>query len=192
MLVPMIILAALAIISGYFLKDIFTGLPGLLGFRHSIASPLMSSLTEFEYEASFFKMLPSIAALFGTAYSLFFFGVSKFFNFSLVGYLWTSFTNQKFYFDIINNSLAVKATVAFGYLQYKLIDRGFLEFFGATGLSKFVEFMARKFAFFHTGYLLHYLLFIFGSLGALIILGLLFNISLSLIFILILSVFFVL
>lgn len=189
MLIPMLILAFLAIISGFFLKDIFTGLPGLLGFRHSVASSLMSSLTEFEYEASYYKLLPSFAAFFGTVYSLFFFGISKFFNFSLVGYLWTNFTNQKFYFDIINNSIAVKATLVFGYIQYKLIDRGFLEFFGATGLSKFVEFLANKFSFFHNGYLLHYLLFIFCSLGIVILSSFLFKISLALVFILLLSIF---
>ena len=185
----MIILATLAIISGFFLKDVFTGLPGLLGFRHSIANPIMATLTELEYSSFLFKLLPSFAAFLGTAYSLIFFGVSKFFNFSLVGYLWTNFTNQKFYFDIINNSIVVKATVFFGYLQYKLIDRGFLEFFGATGLSKFVEFLSKKFAFFHNGYLLHYLLFIFCSLSVFILLIVLFNISLPLIFILLLTIF---
>lgn len=189
MLIPMIILAILAVISGYFLKDIFTGIPGLLGFRNSISVPLLSSLTEFEYAVSLLKILPSFAAFFGTIFSLFFFGISKFFNFSLVGYLWNNFTNQKFYFDIINNSISVKATVIFGYLQYKLIDRGFLEFFGATGLSKFVEFLSKKFSFFHNGYLLHYLLFIFSSLTVFVILSIFFSIPLSLIFILLVTIF---
>lgn len=189
MLVPMIILAILAIISGYFLKDIFTGMSGLLGFRNSIANPIMASLTEFEYESSIFKMLPSFAAIFGTFYGLFFFGISKFFNFGLRNYFWTSFTNQKFYFDIINNAFVVKATVILGYLQYKIIDRGFLEFFGATGLSKFTDYLSRQFSKFHNGYLLHYLLFIFCALLVMLTLAVLFNISLSLIFIILLAVF---
>ena len=128
-------------------------------------------------------MLPSFAALFGTVYGLFFFGVSKFFPVSLKGYFWTSLTNQKFYFDVINNSLVVRATVVFGYLQYKLIDRGFLEFFGATGLSRLAEQLSNKFARVHNGYLLHYLLFIFCALLILLLFAVLFNISLILFFV---------
>ena len=77
----------------------------------------------------------------------------------------------------------------FGYLQYKLIDRGFLEFFGATGLSKLVHYLAQKFTFIHNGYLLHYLLFIFCALAVILLSAITLKISLTLLFILVLGIF---
>jgi NADH:ubiquinone oxidoreductase subunit 5 (subunit L)/multisubunit Na+/H+ antiporter MnhA subunit len=162
MATPIIILTILSIISGYILEDIFVGPKGLLFWRHSIATPLMASLTEFEYETTFIKILPTIAALLGMFSGLYFFGKAIDYRFFLKAYSFLNLTNQKFYFDLIYNLTLAKFVVFFGYLQYKLVDRGLLELFGPTGITLVVKYLARKFAFFHNGYLFHYLLFIFS------------------------------
>jgi len=69
------------------------------------------------------------------------------------------FFGAKWFFDIIYNNIFVLFFLNVGYnITFKLLDRGFIEFFGSTQASHSLRKEARTFNIFHTGFLYHYLL----------------------------------
>ena len=134
--IPMIILATLSIISGYFLSPYFTNMPGQFFWSPVIAPNIMGISAEHEYLSSFIKLLPTFAVLFSF---VFIFGLIL----TSVIYFWPMklknlyyLLNNKFYFDSIYNYFLLGLVMGFGYVAYVLIDRGILEHFGATGFSR--------------------------------------------------------
>ena len=82
------------------------------------------------------------------------------------------FFGKKWYFDTIYNRYFVKPFWNLGYnVTYKLIDKGWLEFIGPTGLVNLITFISKKFSQFQSGFLSDYvynillgLLFVFWTL----------------------------
>jgi len=169
MAIPMVILTICAIFSGYFLNDIFTGATGLLFMRGSIAVSVNASLLDHEFEALFIKLLPTIAGLLGTIVSLIFFSSSYFYKTYLNGYILLNVAMQKFYFDQLYVLIFARFSVIFGYIQYKLLDRGILELMGPQGLTTLLKYLMSQFETIQTGYLLHYLLIILTFMSILVV-----------------------
>lgn len=161
---PMIILTILAIISGYFLKDIFTGPLGLLSWGSSINLPFFASLTDHEYIPLIIKLTPTVLGICGLIVSYFFFNTSKFYIFLLIYNSFINLTIQKFYIDHIYNILIAKTTVLFGYIQYIIFDRGYLEKFGPFGLIELILYFIKSLNL-QTGFIIHYLLLIIISIS---------------------------
>lgn len=190
MLIPIIILTILAIISGYFLQPLFTGPINLIIWQNSIATPIMSSLTEHEYLSYYTKILPTIFSLLGLISSYIFFSTTTFYSSYLFYYYFINITSQKFYIDQIFNYFIAKSTTSFGYLQYTLFDRGYLEKFGPYGLTQLILFLMRFNKLNLKGFITHYLLISFLLL-ILYYFIFLFNLNVSLAFIFITIIFLV-
>lgn len=86
-------------------------------------------------------------------------------------YAINNLAKQKFYFDYLYNLIFAKLTMIFGYIQYKLIDRGLLELIGPSGFYTTIKYLAIKFRSFHNGYLIHYLIVILYFLIFFILIG---------------------
>jgi len=160
----MIILALCALFSGYLLVDIFTGPMGLLFWRGSIAVPMTALTVEHEFGLFSVKLLPTIAGFIGTILGLIYYSSCTFYSTYLAGYFGINLMTQKFYFDQLYILTFARFSVNFGYTQYKLLDRGILEFFGPSGLTHFIRNRLSQYVVLHTDYLLHYLLFIISSI----------------------------
>lgn len=163
MLFPMVVLALLSIFSGFFLKEILIGVEGSIFLQNSIYMSPSSVLFESENMNSLFMQhLPTMAALAGVLCVLVYYSS---YNLKKKSYgtkyslLYTS--KLKFNFDSIYNILFSKSSFIFGYIQYKLVDRGVLEKIGPGGVyNGITNLVNRFFHFFSYGYLLHSLLII--------------------------------
>jgi NADH-quinone oxidoreductase subunit L len=171
MIIPMMILAVFAILFGNLFKDVLTGPMSSVFWGGSITLSIMSVLTEYENINPIQKILPSIAVYYGLFLGFFLYQTPQ-------TTLWTSFyysfhnlAKQKFYFDHLYNLIVATFTVAFGYIQYKLIDRGLLEIFGPSGFSGFIRSVAIQFRSIHNGFLIHYLLVILYFIIFFLLLG---------------------
>lgn len=171
MLMPMIVLALFAIFFGDLFKDILTGPMASIFWCDSIVMPIMSCLTEHENLNPIVKIIPSLAVYYGLFFGFFFYQTPN--NTLWIIYYYTIYNlaKQKFYFDRIYNLIFAKFTMFFGYIQYKLIDRGILELLGPTGLDTIINYLTIKFRSFHNGYLIHYLIIILYCLILFIFLG---------------------
>jgi NADH-quinone oxidoreductase subunit L len=160
MLIPMIILTLFAIAFGDFFKDILTGPLSSIFWADVIILPIMSVLTEHENLHPIIKLLPSIAVYYGLFFGFIFYQspLTSLPRFRFILPTLTSFFRQKLYIDRIYNLLFANFVVFFGYIQYKLVDRGFLEILGPSGLSAFIKSFALSCrTTFHNGNLVQYL-----------------------------------
>jgi NADH-quinone oxidoreductase subunit L len=161
MTAPMIILAIFAIFSGYILHSTFTGPINI--WANSIATPIESSLLDHEYLPLYIKLVPTILGILGLIAGYLFFSTTAFYKFSLHSYIFSNLTTQKFYTDQLYNLFITKSTLIFGFVQYTIFDRGFLELLGPYGLTRLVIFFQR-FAMLHNGFITHYILIFFAAI----------------------------
>lgn len=176
MMIPIVILTILSIVLGKLTLPFFTGPISLFVWKNSIYTPILSPLTEPEYLGAI-KMLPLVFSGSGVVCSIFLYFSGQFFVFFLRTYGFLNLTMQKFYFDSIYNFLLASPALSFGLVQYKVVDRGLLELFGPTGISRTIQSISKMFSSLHSGFLHHYLTIIF--LSGLLILGNLFYFQLS-------------
>lgn len=191
MTLSMILLAFFAIMSGHFLKDIFTGPSGGFLLGNSIYSSLHNSFFDHEYIPLFIKLIPTIIGFFGLIISYLFFNNNYFYTLSLSQYSFINLTTQKFYIDNIYNSLIAKGIVLFGYTQYTVFDRGYLEKLGPFGLIELGNFFIKKILFLQNGFIIHYLFLIISSILLFIIMSIKLNISISIFSIILLLLLFI-
>jgi len=79
-----------------------------------------------------------------------------------LGHNFYIFVNRKWLFDKLQNELISVSLLRFGYsTTYKVIDKGFIELFGPSGLSKLVVQISRNLSNLQSGLLNHYAFFIF-------------------------------
>jgi NADH-quinone oxidoreductase subunit L len=188
MTIPMIILTIFSIISGYLFQDVFAGVINIWG--NSIAFPVGLSLTEHEYIPFFIKSLPTILGTVGLLVGSLLFFTPNFYFFKLFFYSLMNLTTQKLYIDYIYNCLIAVSTAIFGYLQYTLFDRGYLETFGPYGLTTTVRYLRRLFKL-HNGFITHYLLLFFTAFLIYLLLSFFINFSFTLLAILFLCYLFI-
>jgi len=170
MLGPMITLTLLAIISGHLLQNIFTGPIGILTWGTSLNIPLHASLYDHEYIPLLIKLTPTIFGIMGLITSYLFFNSSQFYISTLLNYSFINLTTQKFYIDNIYNIFIAKSTVIFGYIQYIIFDRGYLEKMGPYGLIEMIEFLSKKIKI-QSGFIIHYLLTMIASIILILLLA---------------------
>lgn len=77
-------------------------------------------------------------------------------------------TGQKFYIDQLYNLGISKATTTFGYIQYTIFDRGYLEKMGPNGIIEVIAYLQKKISM-QSGFIMHYLLIFFTSILLIII-----------------------
>lgn len=168
MTVPMIILSLFAIFSGYIFKDILTGPTSLMLWGNAIPSNIHSSLTEHEYIPLLYKLMPTFLGILGLLTSYLYFHSEKFYLTMLTLYSIMNLTGQKFYIDQLYNLGISKATTTFGYIQYTIFDRGYLEKMGPNGIIEVIAYLQKKISM-QSGFIMHYLLIFFTSILLIII-----------------------
>ncbi len=164
-----------SIFIGYICKDMFIGFGtdfwgSSFVYYNSIGNLL---LVEAEFLGIYIKMLPvflsilcaSLALLCYEYYLLYF--LYKLLEKDNI-YLYYNFFSKKWYFDVIYNYYFVDKLLKFGYLiTFKIIDRGFLELFGPTGLIRTFKLFLVFFYKLQSGYIFNY---IFGMVVSFIFL----------------------
>ena len=169
MFIPLAVLGIGSIFIGYASRDLFIGL-GSDFFDDSIfILPSNLIMTDAEFIPYYIKLLPSILSLIGMVGSLFF---HKYFEFFFVYFRYNKYLNtfykflvQKWYFDYIQNELVGKSVLWFAYNTFfKLVDKGFLEILGPTGISFVMYKLSTRFRKLQTGYIYQYSFIILFSL----------------------------
>jgi proton-translocating NADH-quinone oxidoreductase chain L len=166
MYIPLLILSIGRVFIGYLTKDMFIGL-GTDFFSDSIfVLPQNLIAGDAEFIPYYIKGLPSVLSLLGILGSLFF---HKYFEFFFIFFRYIEnlhkfykFLVQKWYFDYIQNELIGKPVLRVAYnIFFKMIDKGFVELLGPTGISFLIYKSTIHFRKFQTGYIYQYSFIIF-------------------------------
>jgi len=150
-----------SIYSGYLLKDLFIGF-GCGFFNNSINILARNSISfELEFLPLYIKILPTFFSLMGFfiafySYNFLFYKLPKT-SFLLI--YW--FLSKKWFIDHIYNKYIGLVIFQTSYqVYYKRIDKGFLELFGPTLLSRLIYKLAQYSLQFQTGMIYHYVCFL--------------------------------
>jgi len=101
-------------------------------------------LIDSEFLSSFIKNIPLVFSIIGSITSLalincIFVDKNYVLSIKLANILLYKFLNKKWYIDQLVNELIVMKTINFGYnFTFRLIDKGFIEKLGPTGLVSFI------------------------------------------------------
>lgn len=194
---PLFLLGILSLLAGYLTKDLFIGI-GTPYWNNSIF--IMAEhivIIESEFMSLFIKWLPFIVSICSASFAflVYSYGLSFLTDFykNELGYLVYLFFNRKFFFDKIQNEIVCTNLLQIGYkTTYKVIDKGFIELYGPTGLSKILISFSQSSRKIQSGLLNHYASLMFIALILLISIIVLFSIltfyfEIHIIFILILT-----
>ena len=162
MFIPTIILVFAIIFVALFAKEMFIGPIGLDIFGNSMAIS-GTPMEEIEFTSDFQKWIPILGFLIGVCSNYIidqmdsfddiipFKRYHKFFYFLFA---------SRFGFDFYYNLLITGFATFTAYIQFKVIDRGLLEYFGPKGFSSFFGLLAKLLQIFHRGYLNYYIIFL--------------------------------
>lgn len=162
----LIILVLGSIFSGYFLKDMFVGF-GSIFFDNAILILHKNAVNfDLEFIPLMLKLLPTIFSLTGLIFSFLIYVLSKnVINKILHNLILRKiyiFLNTKWFFDHIYNYYINSYLSKIGYdLCYKIIDKGFLEYFGPLGLINLSYKISKQTLKFQTGLIYHYICLMF-------------------------------
>lgn len=157
---PLALLAIPSIFSGYFLKDMFTGM-GTPFWGNAFFNLPNVVMLEAEFLPAYIKLIPVGFSLIGATLALLVY--SRYANWVFFYQLKYRdiyfFVMKKWYFDLILLNLVVPPFFFFAYeYSYKLIDRGILELLGPEGLSKLISRQAELIGKLQSGHISHYVL----------------------------------
>ena len=142
MSLPLIILAIFSIFLGYITKDMFIGLgSGFFTDNSLFIHPTHEIMLDTEFAVpTLFKLLPLVFTISLTILAIV---LSEFlgkilinFKFSRLGYNIFGFFNQRFLIELYYNKYITGLVFKLGAIATKIIDKGFVEFFGPFGLEK--------------------------------------------------------
>lgn len=168
------ILAVLSIFSGYFLKDLFIGLGTDFWGNAIFVLPENMNQVDAEFIPTFYKLLPVFFSIAGTLTSFLFYSYGQEFLVDLKMdsryRKFYNFFNRKFFFDKFYSEFLGQFFFKFGYnINYKLLDKGVFEMFGAYGISTFINKKSKILSKLESTFLYHYTLLVFG--GVVFLLG---------------------
>lgn len=180
-LIPLSLLCIRALFVGYLFQDLIVR-AGSTFLRNSLyIAPKHLRLLDAEFLPIFIKSFPLLFSSAGAICSIllynYFFYETFLFQRSFVGSRIYSFLNQKWYFDLLLNRMIVKPGLNIGYtLSFRLLDKGWFEFFGPLGLVLIVNYLSKILARTASGLIQHSILFMIVGVLLLLILVTLFPI----------------
>jgi NADH-ubiquinone oxidoreductase chain 5 len=159
------ILSIPSIFFGYFAKDMFIGLGTDFWGNSLYVHPENYNRIDAEFIPTVFKLLPVFFSLLGCIVSFYWYlFYSRFLyriKISTLGRKIYNFLNRKWFFDKVYVEYIAQFFMKFGYnITYKIIDRGFFEMFGPTGLSIVVSAKSYYLTKLQTTYIYHYTLLV--------------------------------
>lgn len=167
MTIPLLLLSFGSIFIGYITKDLFIGV-GTPFWNNSIyILPDHFTIIDAEFLPFSIKVIPFVVSVFGSIASILIYHklTRLLFNLCIFNKFFKNiytFFNKKWFFDKLQNNIFVSFLLRFGYnISYKLIDKGFVEFLGPTGLSYNILNISRKSKIFQSGKINQYAFMIF-------------------------------
>jgi NADH-ubiquinone oxidoreductase chain 5 len=183
MALPLFILSLGSIFLGFLTKDLFIGL-GTPFWNNSIfILPEHLNIIDAEFIPIYIKWIPFFVSIFGSCCSVLLYHIfsdslfkiyanSKFFN------LFYTFFNKKWFFDRLQNELVVSFLLKAGYdVTYKIIDKGLIELFGPSGLTKCVLNLSKQVSKLESGKINQYAFLMFVFLVLFLSLNLIFSLA---------------
>ena len=157
----------MSIFAGYLFKDLFVGVGTDLW--HASVGNITEEvyILEAEFLPAYVKMLPvwcsilsaciALIIYWSVPHSVYLGSFSKTSNFMRGVY---TFFNAKWFFDVVYNHFIIRFFFIFCYkFTFKLLDRGYFEIVGPTGLVRFFSKFAHLIVKAQSGYLFNYLFF---------------------------------
>lgn len=138
---PMLLLGFGSIFVGYIFKDLYIGVGNTI-FQNSLIDGenlYVIYILQAEFLVIMLKLIPIILTIIISIFTYIFY--SKYevnmLKISLKYFTMYKFFSKKWFFDVLYNRIFVLPGLFFGNLiTFKLIDRGFIEFLGPTGLVR--------------------------------------------------------
>jgi len=162
-------LAVGSIFAGFLSKDMMIGLGSNFWGNALFTLPSNTLIIESEYIPQAIKFIPIIFSLLGAIFAINLNGVGSSFSYflktSLIGKQLYIFLNKRWLFDKVYNDFIGLPALNFGYFQtFQLVDKGFLEAFGPSGVIQNSFFVRDFVKNIHTGSIYHYAFLMFVSL----------------------------
>jgi NADH-ubiquinone oxidoreductase chain 5 len=162
-------LAVGSIFGGFMAKDMMIGLGTNFWGNALFTLPTNTLLIESEYIPQAVKFVPIIFSLLGALFAVNLNGLSSSFSYylktSFIGKQVYIFLNKRWLFDKVYNDFVALPSLNFGYkISFQLLDKGFLEMFGPTGIIQQSFFMRKFVKTIQTGSIYHYAFMMFVSL----------------------------
>ena len=171
MLIPLVILVFCSIFVGYLFRDMFVGLGSDFWNNSIYVKPIhLYSDIESEFLPAYIKMLPVGLSLFSATlafylytYQIVFLSKLKTYSSRLMGVY--KYLNKRWFFDVIYNNYITNKALELGYkITFKVVDRGFIEWLGPTGIVNSIQHTVQKTSKIQSGFLYHYMLLILAGL----------------------------
>jgi hypothetical protein len=139
-------------------KDIFIGFGSIIWAEPIYLTPLNAVHFDVEFVPFLFKNMPTIFTTLGLVIGYYTYFVTKTYHYLNIPSQVVKFFNNKWYFDYVYNGYFgyPYLTIAYQY-NYILLDKGFLELFGAFGISKSITSLTHFFKSIHQGKLNFYI-----------------------------------
>ena len=166
-----------SLFSGYFLKEMFVG----YGSNFWSSSIYLTSSNTYFLDLEFiieglYKQLPLVVSIIGSLLSFAFYNIKNFRNIATIllttrtfNRLYT-FISKKWFVDQLYNNLFNQTWANLSFkATYKDIDKGFIEFVGPTGVSKFLTLISSIFRLQQSGNYFDYIVLMFFFLNLIII-----------------------
>ena len=162
-----------SIFGGFLTKDMMIGLGTNFWGTALFTLPKNTLIVESEYIPQAIKFIPIIFSFLGALFAVNFNGFGSAFSYflktSTVGKQMYVFLNKRWLFDKVYNDFVASPSLNFGYTtSFQLIDKGFLEAFGPTGVIQQSFFMRKFMKQLHTGSVYQYAFMMFLSLTILL------------------------
>ena len=198
---PLVVLGLFSIFIGYLTKDMFIGLGTPFWNNAVFIAPENLNMVDAEFIPVYIKWVPFFLSIAGSLFSIVLYhffsqSIFKLYTNSHVFSSIYSFFNKKWFFDRLQNELIVSPLLKTGYsITYKLVDKGIIELFGPSGLSRSALSLSKQVSLLQSGKINQYAFLIFALLIVFISVSLVFTtlgtfLNPEVVFILILCVFF--
>lgn len=163
---PLFLLTILSILIGFLSKDLLIGFGTDFWGSSIFVLPNNYLLANIEFVDIRYKIMPLIMTISGAflSYFLYVFKIEEYYDLkkSKSYKYFYNFFNKKWYFDRFYNELINQNFLISSYdFFYKTIDRGLLEKLGPNGISQSIYSSSRVIKQSQTGFVLHYLIYIF-------------------------------
>lgn len=160
--ISLLILGVGSIFNGFLFKDLFLGFGNL--FLISNIVPVIKNINIFDSEfiSTNIKLIPLFMGILGISFFIFLLKIIKKYLifYTVFGNIVLNFLVNKWYFDYIYNFYINLKIFNFAKIYiYKIIDKGFLEFFGPFGFWRVLTSGNLTILKFQTGFIYHYLFF---------------------------------
>ena len=159
MILPLVVLGAGAIFSGYIGYEYFVGQQAAEFWGNAIlVLPEHSALEETHSVPLWVKYLPLATGLSGISLAYIFYSLIPGIPKILVSQFQAvyKFVHNKWYFDELYNKIFVQPSFYLGRNFWKVVDVSIIDGIGPNGVSSAVRILARRASALQTGYLYHY------------------------------------